>query len=240
MPEPDVEIEASRLLVEWGTVRLAGTGMLRLTSDAVVVDATAGGSLRATYQELGGGAWRTGSLTIHGEAGNATIESTRGLEYVWVQLVQRACPLPELARAHRLLGSRRGGSVDAQSRFLAPLLQARRRLEDETDIETRVALLDASALRERMTIALQTIASDAFPGSHPDRRALEAELEDAMTGFFSGLSRMESAATAFRAAAEPVRFNAWRDWVSTVSGVFVLADAGWAEASRLIPASLEP
>jgi hypothetical protein len=130
--------------------------------------------------------------------------------------------------------------VDAQSRFLAPLLQARRRLEDAADIETRVALLDASTLRERMTAALQTIARDAFPGSHPDRRALEAELEDAMTGFFTGLSRMESAANAFRAAAEPVRFNAWRDWVRTVSGVFVLADAGWAEASRLIPVSLKP
>jgi hypothetical protein len=31
MPEPDVELDLSSMVVEWGTVRLAGPGQLRLT-----------------------------------------------------------------------------------------------------------------------------------------------------------------------------------------------------------------
>jgi hypothetical protein len=165
------------------------------------------------------------------------IESTRGLEQAWVTLVAHACPLPELARSHRLLGSRRGGNVDLQVKFLAPLLQARKRLEGESDLDARVATFDARALRERVSAALQGLAKDAYPTSAPDRRALEAELEEAMASLFSGIDSMESKARAFRDAPEAVRFMAWRDWVSAVSNVFAVADSGWARASRLLPSA---
>ena len=239
MPERDLEVDATSVVVEWGSIRLIGPGQLRLTSDALVLEVT-GETWRAPYEALRGAGWRTGSLTVHGDQGRAAVESKEGLELVWVQLVERACPLPELARDHRLLGSRRGGSVAAQSRFLGPLLDARKRLEQEPDLETRVALLDARKLHDRVLAALGTIASDTFPGSHPDRRALEAELEESMTGFFRQLESVEAAAKYFRGAPEAIRFSAWREWASRVVDAYALADGAWATASRFIPSTPNP
>jgi hypothetical protein len=236
MPERDLEVDATSVLVEWGSIRLIGPGRLRLTSEALELDAT-GGRWQASYDELRGAGWRRGSLTVHGDQGRAVVESKEGLELIWVQLLERACPLPELARDHRLLGSRRGGAVAAQTRFLGPLLDARKRIERVPDLESRIAALDARQLRDRVNTALQTIARDAFPASHPDRRALEAELEEAMTAFFIQLEAMDAAAAHFRGAPEAVRFSAWREWVARVVHAYALADGAWASASRFLPGS---
>jgi hypothetical protein len=236
MPDRDLEVDATSVLVEWGPIRLIGPGQLRLTSTAMSLD-TAGGMWQASYEEVRGASWRTGSLTVHGESGRAAVESKEGLDLAWVQLVERACPLPELVRDHRLLGSRRGGSVVAQARFLGPLLDARKRIEKEPDLETRVALLDAKQLRDRVVAALGNIASDTFPASQPDRRALEAELEEAMTGFFRQLESVDAAATYFRGSPETIRFTAWREWASRVVDAYAQADGAWAAASRFIPGS---
>lgn len=235
----DLEVDATSVLVNWGSVRLIGPGRVRLTSETIALEAT-GGTWQASYDELRGAGWRTGSLTVHGDQGRAAVESKEGLELVWVQLLERACPLPELARDHRLLGSRRGGSVAAQARFLSPLLDARKRIEKHPDLESRIAALDARQLRDRVNTALQAIAADTFPGSHPDRRALEAELEEAMSAFFRQLESVEAAATHFRAAPEAIRFSAWRDWVNRVADAYALADGAWAAASRFIPGSPRP
>jgi hypothetical protein len=236
MPDRDLEVDATGVLVEWGSIRLIGPGRLRLTSNAMSLETTSG-TWDASYEELRGASWRTGSLTVHGAQGRAAVESNEGLEFAWVCLIERACPLPELARDHRLLGSRRGGSVAAQARFLAPLLDARKRIEKEPDLETRVALLDAKQLRDRVVAALGTIARDTFPASQPDRRALEAELEEAMTGFFRQLESVDAAAASFRRAPEAVRFSAWREWANRVVDAYSRADGAWATASRFIPRS---
>ena len=234
MPERDLEVEATSILVEWGPIRLIGPGRLRLTSDLLQLEAT-GGEWAVEYSALHGGTWRTGTLTVHGEQGRVIVDSKQGLELVWVQLLERACPVPELARDHRLLGSRRGGSVGAQARFLGPLLEARKRLEKEPDLESRIAALDAMQLRNRVVASLHAIARDAFPASHPDRRALEAELEEVMSGFFRELDHVHAAAMTFRNAPESIRFNAWRDWVARVLNAYALADGAWATATRFLP-----
>jgi hypothetical protein len=236
MPD-EIEVSATSVIVDWGGMQLAGPGTLRLTSDGMIVEST-GSKIRATYRELHGGSWKTGALTIHAAPGHAAVEARHGLEHAWVELISRTCPIPELARAHRLLGSRRGGSVDAQARFLAPLLQARKRLEEATDLELRIAAIDARALRDRISASLQAIAKEAYPTSNPDRRGLEAELEDVMAPLFAELDAMESAATHFRAAPEAIRFIAWRRWVYTVENAFAYADTRWADASRLLPGAL--
>lgn len=235
MREGDIEIEVTNLLVEWGPHRLIGSGAIRLTSAALKLDARAGGTALVRYDELSGGAWRTGRLAIHGDPGRIVVEAGRDLESAWFELLQRVCPLPELARSHRLLGSRRGGSVHAQSRFLAPLIQARRRMEAEMDLEARVTAIEARVLRERIAASLQAIAREAYPASNPDQRGLEAELEEALAPFFAGVKAMESAAAHFRSAPEASRFVAWREWMSAVSNTFALADSGWAHAARLLP-----
>jgi hypothetical protein len=235
MPERDLEVTVGRVILEWGSLRMTGAGQLRLTSDALVIEAAAHDPWQARYADLRGGGWRAGAIIVHGEPGRVILEAPHGLDQAWPFLVARACPLPELARVHRLLGSRRGGAVDQQARFLAPLLQARKRLEDVADLDTRVAALDARALRERLDAVIAGIAQDAYPASHPDRRALEAELEEAMAPLFGSLDSIHSAARDFRNAPEAVRFVAWRDWVAAVARVFALADSGWASAARYLP-----
>lgn len=227
------------MLVEWGPVRLIGPGRVRLTSEALELAAT-GGTWQASYAELRGGGWRTGSLIVHGDLGRAVVESREGLELVWVQLLERACPLPELVRDHRLLGSRRGGSVAAQTRFLGPLLDARKRIEKEPDLESRIAALDAKQLRDRVNAVMLAIARDSFPASHPDRRALEAELEESMAVFFRELDSVDAAAAHFRNSPEAIRFSAWRDWIERVVHAYALADSAWASASRFLPGPTNP
>lgn len=239
MRDLDVEWDVTNLRVEWGTLRFSGPGRLRLTNEEVTVSSGAE-SVNALYGELRGGAWKTAELTLHGAPGTILLESSRGLQHAWTSLVALACPLPELVRDHRLLGSRRGGHVDLQARFLAPLLQARKRLEGEVDLDTRVATLDARALRERMATAVQALAKDIHPVSPPDRRGLEAELEEALDSMFTAIDAIEQAAMVFRDAPEAVRFTAWRRWVSAVSNVFALADRSWANASRLLPDTVKP
>jgi hypothetical protein len=236
MPERDLELAVASTLVQWGPARLAGPAQLRLTSEAIVIEPATGEAWQARYAELRGGGWRTGAIVVHGDAGSAAVESRSGLDEIWASLVARTCPLPELTRTHRLLGSRRGGSIDHQVKFLAPLLQARKRIEEIADLDTRVAALDARTLGERMVVAIQGIAKDVYATSDPDRRAMEAELEEAMSPLFAELATMQSAAQVFRNAPEAVRFTAWRDWVSSVSRVFAHADHGWAHAARLFPA----
>ena len=68
MPEPDLDLSAANVRVAWGSLRLEGPGVLRLTSEALLIDLATGGSLRVRYDDLRGGGWRTGVLTVHGEA----------------------------------------------------------------------------------------------------------------------------------------------------------------------------
>lgn len=236
MAERDLELALSGVQVAWGPVHLAGPGLLRLTSEAMVIEPATGADWQARYAELRGGGWRSGAIIVHGDDGTATIEGNAGLDQAWASLVARSCPLPELTRTHRLLGSRRGGSIEQQVKFLGPLLQARKRIEEVSDLDTRVAALDAKAMSERMIGAIQGIAKDIHGSSDPDRRAMEAELEEAMAPLFDGLDSLYAAAQLFRNAPEAVRFTAWRDWVSNATRVFVLADSSWARAARLFPA----
>jgi hypothetical protein len=240
MHDGDVELDVAKVDAEWGALRLSGRGRLRLTNEAMRVEAAEGGSLVMPYTEMLGGAWRSGQMVVHGDPGSVTLEASRGLQHAWVSLVSHACPLPELARGHRLLGSRRGGHVDLQAKFLAPFVQARKRLAEEADLDARVATLDARALRDRLSATVQGFAKDAYPASQPDRRALEAELEEALASLFGGISALEQAAGHFRKAPESVRFTAWREWVSSAARVFALADNSWASAARLLPRTLKP
>jgi hypothetical protein len=233
--DADVEFQVANLTGSWGTLRFSGPARVCLTSEAILADAPHGASLHVPLAELTGAAWRTGTLTIHGAGGSVSMETTSRLDTAWTALVARACPIPEFARSHRRLGSRRGGALGAQARFLAPLLQARRDLQAEPDLERRVASLSAGLLRDRLRQVLVALAADAYPGSAPDRRGLLAELTEAMSALFDRIDVMESAAGRFMAAADAARFDAWREWVSAVSAVYRSADLGWIDASGVLP-----
>lgn len=240
-PDPaarrDPDVVLSRVTGTWGTLRLSGPARLRLTSDALLVDAAHGASLRVALAEISGAAWRTGTLEIHGDDGHVTMDADTTLEDAWVALVDRACPLPEFTRDYRHLGSRRGGPPEVQARILGPLLQLRRQVHEERELERRVAAIDASNLRQRLLDAVNALANDAFPGSAPDRRGITVELEEALAPLFAAIDRVGVAGERFRASGPERRFQAWRDWVEEAGRMFVQADRAWASASGVIPTS---
>jgi hypothetical protein len=235
-PERDLELALRSVTGHWGPWRFSGPARLRLTSDALVLDSPHGESFHAAYGDLTGAGWRTDSLVIHGDAGRIQMEAEgAGADRLGVALVTRACPLPELTRSHRRLGSRRGGAPEAQYRFLAPLLQARRRMEDELEPERRIAALDGPALRTRLRDGIESLAQEAYPHSAPDRRGLTVELQEATMGLFGGIARLEEAAQRFTQSDEATRFVAWRAWLDSAIALFRQADSSWVAVARLLP-----
>lgn len=231
----DIDLMADDVSGTWRALRLAGPARACLTSDALMVDSPQGASARVALVDVSGAVSRPGALTLHGEAGTLTITAKVRLDALARALVDRACPIPELARGHRRLGSPRGGALEAQAKFLAPFMQVRRDLQAERDLERRVTSLKAGVLRERLNEVLTGMASEAYPTSAPDRRGLRAELDEAMAPISAAIDRVDQAARAFIAMDESKRFDGWRAWITRVAELYSLADRAWLEVSSLVP-----
>jgi hypothetical protein len=142
-------------------------------------------------------------------------------------LVRDVCVLPELTLSLRGLGSRRAHPDAAHNRFFAPLIAARRRAEDASELEEVVAALEATALREALSQQLLEFAAERFADSPADRRALEAELMDCAEGLFARLAALQQVQEALATGEDASRFARWRAWVDGVRRVFESADACW-------------
>ncbi|HEX7122649.1 MAG TPA: hypothetical protein VF178_09800 [Gemmatimonadaceae bacterium] len=235
MPDETLEVAIAAVSGRWGTNELPASGVLRLGADAVQLVAGGVVALEVPYRSLSGASWRKGRLTLHGSAGSLVVEADRGLDRAWRELVSRACPVPEFTRGLRVLGSPRAQAHDSETRFFAPLIQARRRVEDEGEPERRVAAFAARHLVERYRQLLTTLATEAHPDSAPDRRALEAELFEATEALLARLDEVQQAAGQFEAASENIRFDQWRIWVERVAAVFAEADRSWVAMSQVLP-----
>jgi hypothetical protein len=229
------EFAIARLSGTWFDRPRSGGARLRLGESALEVLPVAGEPIVTAYASLSGAGFRTGCLTMHGAGGQLLLEAVTGLDRAWVALVERACPVPEFTRGLRALGSRRGGDASAQARFFAPLLQARRRLEEAADVDRRVDAFAAEALSERMRQVIGGLAAEWYPQEGPDRRALEAELSDALTAVFARLTALGAAASRVRAASDATRFDQWRLWLDEVAALFADADRGWSVAAGILP-----
>jgi hypothetical protein len=243
----DLEVRLRRVAGTWGQTALDGPGMLRLREHSLELVTSRGVPIVAAYDTLSGAGWRTGKLFIHSAAGVVELEGEAGLERAWVALTALSCPIPEFTRGLRTLGSRRSlarksGAADAaaQTRFFAPLLQARRRLEQEGDLDRRLTAFEAPLLAERMTQVLALLAAEYYPASPPDRRALEAELLEAVAPLLEGLDLLKASEERYRGAADDRRFVAWRGWTRHVAAVFAAADRSWRAASPLLPVAPAP
>ncbi|HSA54412.1 MAG TPA: hypothetical protein VLE53_01855 [Gemmatimonadaceae bacterium] len=240
MPDESDGIPLTRVSGTWGPLRPEGPGVAHVHAGAMRVLNRSAGEIVIVYGTLSGGSWRTGRLALHGASGALVLEAERGLERAWVTLVAEACPIPEFTRGLRTLGSRRSGGHEGHLRYFAPLLYARRRLEDERELEQRLAAFDAAFLRERLEQILASLAQDAHPLQAPERRALEAELLDANEPVFAALNSLRDAASQFRQASDERRFDRWRAWVSAVAAVFADADRSWEAMAGLLPALRVP
>jgi hypothetical protein len=150
------------------------------------------------------------------------------LRALGLQLLDRACAMPELTRGLKALGSSRGTPVAAHDRWFAPLLAARRSVEGVSDPARQAMLLDAATLTKEIERAIAEIASSKAPGDPAEQRAVEAALEEEAAPVFTAIESMGLAGDALRGGALDTRIADWRQWVETVRGVFAAADDAWA------------
>ncbi|QJR36157.1 hypothetical protein [Gemmatimonas groenlandica] len=144
-----------------------------------------------------------------------------------LQLLDRACAMPELTRGLKSLGSSRGTPIAAHDRWFAPFLAARRSVEGVSDPARQVMLLDAAALTKEIERAIAEIAATKAPGDAAEQRAVEAAIEEEAAPVFAAIEIMGLAGDALRGGALDTRIADWRRWVETVRGVFAAADDAW-------------
>ncbi len=153
-----------------------------------------------------------------------------------------AYQFPEVTRALRAFGARRGRPGSDHDRFFAPLLDPLRRARDHVARGTgrpwdAAALVDAAAVERDARAALDALAA-AHGGPQPaDRRALAAELEELAAPLFAALAALGERAAALAAAGDAERPGAWRAWAAALAAAFAAADGVWEAA---LPALADP
>jgi len=201
-------------------------GAVRLIEDVVAIHVDE--REHATRVErVDGVVWETPVLTLY--VGRETVELSghAALHSLGAEITRSALALPELTRTMHGLGSRRGRPGADHDRFFAGLLAARRAAEGFVEAESRLAAFDTRRLMQGLTTLLGELASERFPGSAPDRRALEAELLDHVEHVSAALDALREAAEQVRASSNAVRLARWRDWTHAAQRVFEAADRSW-------------
>ena len=242
---------------------LGGTGMLHFDGESIRIDletagpGTAGSSsgpawlrrphpkLRWPVSYLDGASHRGDELTLFLRSGDI-IELTGPARLLLVaEAVEAdARALGELTRGLRSLGARRRGTLAGgeQARFFAPLMQARRAVErrPRRDADDQLDAFDGGALRDEMTSTIAALAQARYPESPPDRRALEAELEECAEPLLAGMAALSKAAEGVRQASDDNRLVHWRNWSGEVRALFERADRCWCAMAPVLEQAPPP
>ena len=176
---------------------------------------------------IDGVVWEPPVLTLHVARETVELTGHAALQTLGAQIMSIALALPELTRTMHGLGSRRGRPGAEHDRFFAGLLAARRSAEGLAEPESRLAAFDARRLTQSISTLLSELASERFPQSPPDRRALEAELHEYAERLQSAIELLGTAADDVRAGNNAVRLARWRDWTRAAQRVFEEADRCW-------------
>lgn len=221
-----------------GTV-VDADGTVRLLEDmlAIQVDER---EYTTRVDRVDGVVWESPALRIYVSSDVVELSGHAGVQPLGTQITAVALSLPELTRTMQGLGSRRGHPGSDHDRFFASLLTARRAAEGFTEPESRLAAFDSRRLTQTITTLLAEFASERYPNSPPDRRALEAELVDTAERLLTTLEALGEAAAAVRASAAPTRLARWRDWTRAAHRVFEEADRCWIAVVPALSASPLP
>ncbi len=183
---------------------------------------------RLSLSGIDGVAGGPSSLTVYLVSNDVLeLSGDEQLRPLGLQLLDRACAMPELTRGLKSLGSSRGTPAAAHDRWFAPLLAARRSVEGVSDPARQVMLLDAATLAKEIERAISEISATKAPGDAAEQRAVEAALEEEAASVFTAIEIMGLAGDALRGGALDTRIADWRRWVETVRGVFAAADDAW-------------
>ena len=139
-----------------------------------------------------------------------------------------AFELPEFTRSLRAFAAVDSLGNPDHDRWFAPLLAARTSAAPVQGIDGRFAAFDAARLRTALLDALTQMAADRFKKSAPDRRALEALLEERCEPAFIALVGVERAAAGLHPDSSLTRAEVWTTWTAAVQSLFDAADRSWA------------
>jgi len=172
----------------------------------------------------------TDEITVALRDGTRIVLASPGSNQLRDDLLSRCRALPELTRALRTLGSRRGQSGRStspaeQQRFFAPLLQARRAAAAATTPASVIGAFDAKALATAYSKTLGEFAKERFAEVGPSRRALDAELSDVAEPLMDALQALGEAATTAGGSLDDLRL--WRAWSGQLRTAFEVADRVW-------------
>jgi hypothetical protein len=143
----------------------------------------------------------------------------------------RCRSLPELTRALRAFGSRRGHrstravAAADQQRFFAPLLEARRRAGAAGPPIEVIRAFAAAQLESELIAALDAFAAERYAEPGPSRRALHAELTDIAEPLVMAIQALGQAASEASESVENLQL--WRAWARQLSATFETADRVW-------------
>jgi hypothetical protein len=216
----------------WRGAEVAGPGTFELLADgARVCVESAELDLVIPFAALDGARVSLGHLTLYPSNGDVVeLSGAAELGEMGRHLRARACTLPELTLALRGLGSPRAHPGPDHDRYFGPLLAARRGAQRASGPSGRLAAMRGAALEAELERVLHTFAAERFPASPPERRALEAELDDLAAPVRTSLRRLDEAARAVTGASDDTAFVWWRAWAAECRALFAHADACWLAA----------
>jgi hypothetical protein len=224
----------------WGIVRgreLAFDGALVLgpTALALAPAAASASPLVVRYADVDGARVGSAGLALYLHGGDvvelsSAPERAHELVTVAAEVTRRACALPELAHHLRGLGSQRARPGSDHDCFFAALLAARRTAEALASPVEQLRAFEAAVLRASTEQALADFAAARFPDSAPDRRALEAELDELAEPLWQQLAALERAREVAETSPDDSLFLSWRAWAAAVRAAYVAADRVWVAA----------
>jgi hypothetical protein len=221
---------ASRRVMLGGLLRgreLEGEAMVSLDAESVALD-TARGRISLALAQLEGIRVPGDVLELYLANGDVIqLEQAPDLNALATEIAAQACAIPEMTRSLRALGAGSLAAGEEHDRFFGPLLEARLLAERAPNLVALRAAFDAAALRSAIDHVLEEIATERYPGSAGDRRALIAELRDNAHELFGRIAELERAENALGACDDSERFVRWREWSGVLRNVFRSADESW-------------
>jgi hypothetical protein len=224
------------------TGKRLGSGTALVDEDVLrvlLLDAPTGEkALQVRYDTIVGVAMGNGSVVITSSDGRDLTASAKDASSFRLRVLAACRALPEVTRALRALGSRRGdrgtrrNPSDKEGRFFAPLIAARRASMEARDAGGVIAAFGAKRLTHDIGATILDFAAERAGGHPARRRALEAELADASDQLTLALADLEQAAAL--AISDVDDLGRWRVWAGGVQRVFEAADRSWVTIESVV------
>jgi hypothetical protein len=229
-----------------GGVAVDASGVARLEGDRLLIASEDGASLSSAVTSWTGLRVMPDEVVclLPGDDALTLVPDAEPADFAAIgeALRARAFALPEVTRALRAYGSRRGNPGSDHDRFFAPLVGPLRATRDQVarggaEPWRAATMADGTAMATALRDALSGLAAERFPQHPPERRALEAELHDLAEPVTDALAVLAERAAALRDASDDERLTRWRAWAAALGDAFARADRAWITA---LPALADP